>query len=398
MTRSLLLLVLFAALPSAQSLVGLDASGSLVYELTGPKRQIWNGPTARILELWPTVTMSACPTPIAFAPPPSLFGDVAVDGKLDRVWVTDGATIAEYEPDGTLLRAFPQLVFATPISGLGMDAELGELWITDGFQAARILPPTEACGGVATVTVGPLTLFSTAPPNPATDIEWDPYTSSLWVCDTLGNVGNLNTDGSLGPEGGFVATGVCGLTPPLTGVAVDVTRSPVRIFVTDGTRIAYFEPNGTLAEPTFGTTSECQAATGEMLGLAFASRAVAFGVGSSTSGAPPAIHSSGQAIPGNGNFFVELRKAAPISLATLYVSPHAVCPLGTFELMALPRLGCDWGPVGLYFVDSEGRASSPQSVPASFPTGRQMVFHWVVMDASLQYAWSDRLMVTAGGI
>ena len=381
---------------AAQSLVTFDASGSTVIEFTGPRRQVWNGPSERVLEYWPTAAQFPCPPPLAFGPPPALLGDVAVDASADTIWVTDGITVAEFNRFGELLRSFSQTIFASPLLGLGMDSELGELWMTDGFEAARVQPPAGPCGGIETVTVPPFTLFSTSPPNPTTDLEWDPATSTLWVCDTLGNVGNINVDGSLGPAGGFVATGLCNLVPPLQGIAVDVTRTPSRLFVTDGVRVAFLEHNGTDADPTWAISRTCQLGTGNMLGLAFANRPLQYGRGVSPFGPAPQIGSTGQPYLGSSTFTVDLEGAAPSGLAGLYQSLEPLCPVGTWELLAIPRLGCPYSSFGNFPVDMDGRVSVPQPVSPTLAAGETTHYHWVVLAPSLEFEWSNRLRVTLG--
>ena len=392
----------------AQSHYGYDGATSFVVEATGPPGPACGYPNGPILSAFPSPVSFVCPTPAAMGGPPNIFGDVAVDKTNDTVWVTDGAIIAEYTASGaglgTPLVAFAPLPFGTGglITGLGYDSVAGILWVTEGtFAQALTPPPPPGCPGVGAVVVPPFLLpIGVAV---ATDIEWDPVTATLWTCDTTGVVTNVLPGGAIGPFGAFpAAPGPCGLAMLLEGLAVDTIGSTVfgipTFYVTDGLQVAYVLVGGGPAPPTFYTPAPCFPATGPMVGLAFAARALPYGTGADNSGlAPPFIGSTGQTISPSAPFTVTLAGSVPASNAFLFMSTAGFnCP--AVNVGGLPIyidfLTAPVQVLGIVPVGPGGTASLTTGIPPGFPPGISAYVQWFAITPTPSWQVSEGLAVT----
>lgn len=230
-------------------------------------------------------------------------GDVAVNRATNTTWVTDGLVISGYTPAGVVFTTFLALgpVLPAPLTGLGFDGAAGILWATDGALVTGVLPPPAGCfPGPAAVVFPPFPIF---PPGAiATDVEWDPVTGVLLVCDVAGFVSDWLIGGAPGPLPPFGAP-FCPVGP-LLGLAVDsgataLVGAPV-VWVTEGFVIAYATPPGVPAPLTFHTTMPCQPTAAPLVGLAMTARPIAYGFGADTTGAPaPVLGAIGQTVVPN---------------------------------------------------------------------------------------------------
>ena len=96
------------------------------------------------------------------------------------------------------------------------------------------------------------------------DLDWDPFTQTLWACDAVnGDVGNWVPGPSpVLPGLGFFAAAPASWCPLLTlslvGIAVDRGRPGDGVFwVTDGSQLAYMHAGGTQASTSLYATSSC---------------------------------------------------------------------------------------------------------------------------------------------
>ena len=322
-------LVPLALASHAQTLVANDLAGGIVVETTGPPAPPCGYPTGPVVGGFPVPQPFACPVP---GPPLApLGGDVAVDRVTDTTWVTDGALIAGYGPPplGAIFSSYLALGFPVPgpITGMGFDGAAGILWITDGVLVAGIAPPAPGCPLPPAVLVAP---FPIAPPGGlATDIDWDPTTASLFVCDAGGFVSNWLPGGAPGPFAPF-AVAFCPLAP-LVGLAVDAGASAVLpipvLWVTDGATIAYTDALGAPAPATFYSTVACQPTAAPLNGLAATARPIAYGFGGDTTGAPaPVLGAVAQAITPSPGFALTVAGSIPGSVAVFAASLGALCP------------------------------------------------------------------------
>lgn len=394
----------------AQSLYGFDGAGSLVVEATGPPGGPCGYPTGPMLSAYPTPLSWICPLPVTMGPPPAnIIGDLAVDKVNDTVWVTDGIILGEYVASGggmgTPVTGFVPAPFGSgaPLTGLGMDSAAGLLWMTEGlFAQALIPPPPPGCPAAGVVAVPPFPLPLPIPGSLATDIEWNPVTGTLWICDTAGMVTEVVIGGAMGPFGTWpAAAGMCGLAPPLQGIAIDTVATAVTglptIYVTDGFMIDYQVPGGAPAPPTFYSPFPCIPTMGPLLGLAFAGRALPYGVGGDNSGlVPPTIGSIGQGLSPSATFTVTLAGSVPGSTAILYVSWGGLyCP--ALMVMGLPVL-INLVPTPLMLgavpVGPGGGAMLTTGIPAGYAPGNSFWLQWLVVTPNPSLQVSDGLALT----
>ena len=122
------------------------------------------------------------------------------------------------------------------ISGVGYDSIADIIWLTDGTLClATALPP--APGVIPPVVVPPFPLPLPAGV-PASGLDWDPFTGTLWFCDTAGLVTNCLVGGA--PLVTFPAGPLLPGVP--MGLCIDKTNGNVQ--VTDGMLVAEFLPGG----------------------------------------------------------------------------------------------------------------------------------------------------------
>ena len=403
-------LLLLSTSASAQSVYGLDGAGSLVLEHTGPPDAVCGYPGGPVLSSFPTPVPFGCPTAATFGPPPgSILGDIATDRFGDTVWVTDGFLATEYLATdlpgvgpGTPVNSYAiGLVTGAPVTGLGWDPGIGALWMTDGFLAWAEAPPAPpGCGAAGTILVPPFVL-PTPSGAPATDIEFDPLSGTLFACDMAGFIYNFFPGGAPGIFAPFAASpGPCGLAPTLQGIAFDVVDTLVLgfpvLYVTDGFLIAHIDVFGAPAPPSFHAPAPCFPSAGPLLGLAVAGRALPFGAGADTTGlAAPSIGSIGQTLSPNPAFTTTLTGSVPGSVAGLYLSTTGFnCPpitvLGTLPVYLFP-LGLTLG--GLAPTDAAGNAVLSTPIPPGIPPGTAFYVQWVVSTPLPSLQVSDGMAV-----
>jgi len=393
-------LAVLAMSASAQTVFGHDATGAAVELQTpplGPCAYPGKGP---MLGSFPTSVDFGCPLPGAVTPAAVPLGDVAFDKVTDTVWVTDGLVIGNYTATGAPLSGFDLPVgFALPgpVTGMGFDPLAGELWITDGTMATCLVPPRAPGCTQPVIAMAPFPLPIGAA---ATDIEWDPFTASLWVCDTGGMITNVLPGGTLGPMGAFPAAGTgCVLALPLQGLAVDTTVAST-LYVTDGflmSRVRVSAPGIPVAAPaTFYAPVSCYIAGGPPLnGLAFTGHGINFAEGLDDAGAQaPRIGSIGNAYLGNPVFCIKLTGSVPGSLAfCFYSSGQALCPPST--LFGLPALLLPPRRLGVALIDGDGSATLGVPV-GSIPIGTPIWLQWLAVTPLPSTQVSDGLAITIG--
>jgi len=386
----------------AQSLYAAKGGVPLeVIEFTGSPQGACGWPGGPVILQWIPNSNGDCAVILTTPPPPSFVGDIAVNRLSNRVWATDGTDFGEYHTNGKRVNAFtlsPNQIFPGPVTGMGFDSGGTLIWLTDGVQAAAIAPPPSpaapACANPPTVVVAP---FNLPIAGTATDIEWDPATGALWVCDTTGWVTQVQIGGALGPYGSFdvAGSGSCTLSPGLTGLAVDLTSAgPVpTLFVTDGQTIYRFDVPGTPAAPSFSMPAACfPAPVPNLVGLGFSAHAIPYGTGNDNEGLPvPSIGSTGHTTVPNFVFLTILKGAAPGGTAVLVLSSGAACPAPTILgnpvlISTAPLLFLATGT-----VPAVGSLTLPTPIPPGVPIGVTLYEQWWVLKP-------DGWIQTSGGL
>lgn len=346
---------------------------------------------------------SSCGSIFTFAPPNlgGVLGDAAIDKVNDITWATDGLQLTGYQlgvPVSTVTIT-PGVLLPGPLTGIGFDSMNGRMWLTDGTDAVAIAPPVAGCSPVPAVLMGPITLPNTG--SIATDIDWDSWSNTLWICDDGGAVWNVKTDGTLGPAGLFPAA-LCGLAPLLTGIAFDTATGT--LFVTDGTAIVHFKTNGSAATPTFyAPNGPCHTPPppgppAPLSGLSFSPRPQHFGTSCATVGASnPDIGFVGNfSTTPNPNFGITLSNALPNTPCVLLIGVNASCPpipFGACSILAYPFV--------LSFVtqtNATGAAAIPLPIPAFAPgsplVGVTVMSQWLVVPPGIGKQTTDGLSFT----
>lgn len=378
------------------------APTSVLTEHTGPPGGPCGWPNGPILAAFNSNQPFIFPTAGYVAPPPGgLLGDVAHDHLADLLWATDGTTITSYNAAGVVLSSMPMPPAGLkPLTGLGADATAGLLWLTDGGSAVGVLPPPPPGGVPPFVVIPP---FPLPIQGLATDIEWDPSSGTLFVCDTLGFVTNVLVGGGLGPWGAFPAVGMCGppVVPPLTGLAVDTTTPtvfglPLTLYVTDGFAIKRIFVPGGMAAPVFYTPLPCyfNPAAGPVNGLAFALHGVTFGPNCSTTGVlPPNIASTGNS-SSPGALTLALKAGPPNGMAYLFLDTTALCPPLGFK--GCPLYVPPTWLFGPFPVPIGGSLTLPGALPPGLPAGVGLHFQWVCRVKNGGWVLSEGLRMTLG--
>ena len=368
---TLLSLAALAAAPAAQTVYGVMGANSTVIEMSGPPAGACGYPDGPLASSFNYAQMPVCagnPVPGAFEVGPGnvQVGDVAVDRQKDIVYVTDGNSIASYDvASGLMLEHFTAVMLglATPLTGLGFDATTGWLWITDQNDYAAC-EPDGTCNPIPR-------LFATAPPaglGVLGDIDMDPQTGELWVCDDMGQVARFAVGGAaftalVNVAGAGAACG--GLGPVLSGLCMDASENATVLMATDGPRVARFAVLGFAglgAPPTsFAFPSSCWPNPGlnPLQGLAYAAHAVTYGPG------PLALDVTGQStLPG----FVTVRgQGGPAGMAWLLFDLAPACPpINLLGQQLLLPLGAGWGFVGpLPWAGGAAALVLPAALPAA---------------------------------
>ena len=391
MRTSLLLLSLaaLAAAPRAQSVYGVTGPNCQVLEMTGPSVGACSypdGPVSSAFAYAQPAICAAMAAPVAFMPgaglPAMLAGDVAVNRDLDRVFVTDGMTIGVYKAStGVLLGNYTVgfLGLAPPLTGLGWDGTNGWLWVSDAFGYAALEPD-------GTCTPIPQVLFQPAPAGvgPISDIDIDPATGDVWVCDALGNVSHF-APGAAAAANVIPVSGAlpCGfLNVPLTGLCIDTSSPPGTFVVTDGMTVARLMETGAAAfgaGPTrFALPQACWPAPGAfpLLGLGWSARPVSYGAGTG-----PVLDSIGHATVPSASFAITLTNV-PVGVAAIMYDFGASCPaVGVAGAPGYLAFGPQFGLVGPFGVLNSLTLAAALPGPAILPQGVTVHVQALVVDA-----------------
>jgi hypothetical protein len=370
-TFTLLALAALAAAPSAQTIYGVMGANATVIEMSGPPAGMCaypDGPIASSFNYAQAAICAGNPVPAAMEVGPGnvQVGDVAVDREKNIVYVNDNDSIAAYDAaTGMMLEHFTTafLGLGVPLTGLGFDATTGWLWITDQNDYAAC-EPDGSCTPI-------VQLLATAPPaglGVLGDIDMDPQTGELWVCDDMGQVARFPVGGGaftnlLNVAGAGAACGGLGAT--LTGLCMDASENATVLAVTDGPRVARFSVVGFAAigvpPSSFAFPSTCWPNPGNnpLQGLAYAAHAVTYGPG------PLVLDVEGQStLPG---FITLVGQGGPAGVAWLLFDFASVCPpinlLG--QQLVLP-LGAGWGFIGpLPWAGGAAALTLPGALPAA---------------------------------
>jgi len=310
------------------------------------------------------------------------------------VYVTDGAAVAAYDAvTGALQVNFTVgfLGLNPPLTGLGWDGSNGWLWVSDAFGYAA-LQPNGTCMPVAQLA------FQAAPAGVGalSDIDVDPQTGEVWVCDAGGQVAHF-VAGAAVPNN---VIGVAGALPcgfmgmPLLGLCID-TSSPAGTFiVTDGVTVARLAETGAfafgVAVPRFALPQGCWPAPpgGPLSGLGFSARPVTYGAGMG-----PKLDALGHATLPSPNFAVTLQ-GAPAGLVAIAYDFGVACPalaLGGAPLY-LP-LSPQWGFIGPFAI--AGNLTLPAALPAPGVLPAGLTIHLqALMNAGGAWSTSNGLAFT----
>lgn len=362
---SLALVLGLAAPVAAQTIYAINGPAGTVTEQTGPGLGPCGYPAGPGVSAFPTVAPYACPTVPAFAPPPALVGDVAVDRVGNLIYATNGLMISVYTPAGVPVNSFGLGALPPgflPVTGMGFDATTGMLWLSSAIAACAILPPpAPGCGPLPILVVPPFPLPAATAPH--TDIDWDPSTGSLFVASAIpGMVANVLPGGAPGPFGIFPAGGAC-VPGPLTGLAVDHAAPPgtATLYVTDGAMIARTMFPGVAAPPTFYSPVPCfPAVLPPVSGLAFSAHGIAYGT--ATPAGVLALSGIGQSVSPNPAFAVVTTGAPAASTVLTYYSATFTCPPIPFGANLI-NIGIAPPPTFL----GAGAGGAPVTIPAPLP-------------------------------
>jgi hypothetical protein len=382
-----------AGLAGAQSLYELDAFGTFTWdEFTGPPVAC-GYPTGPLLASFPYIQAAPC-FAINPVPPGSLFGDITDNMIKDRVYVTDGKSVAEYSSAGAQLNVMPVAgAFGTqPLTGLGYDGKGNVLWITDGATIFGVTPSAPGSCAVPVMVAGP---FPHVNPPLATDVAWEPSLGWVLVCDSGGFVTGYTPGGAL-VFGPMPAGATCGLGPGLQGIAVDTSTGcsgPPVISLTNGAALSrIFLFGGGPAPPTFYQTATCSAVPLPFTpGLAYAARPIHYGAGSG-----PTIKATGQSCLPSPLFSISLSGGPPGGNAWLLVGLTPQCP--PLTLLGQPLLLFPISTmIGPNPVSSGGSFTLAAPLPApggGIPCGLSVYAQWFTKSTGGIWKSSDGLEFT----
>lgn len=341
---------------------------------------------------------SPCGTILTFTPPATgLLGDSAVDKIRDIQYMTDGLQITGYQDKVAVIQlaVAPGVLLPGAITGMGYDSENDRMFLTDGASMVGIAAPALGCS-TATVVV-PLCALPTSG-GIVTDIDWDSWSDSLWMCEDNGIVTNVTAAGAVGPAGSIIPTS-CGLGP-LTGIAFDTCQGT--LFVTDGAQMEHVDTTGVAAAPTFyAPNGACNTPPPPgppslLSGLAFSPRPQKLGEGCANVGSVPEIGFVGSfSTSPNPNFGITVHNAYPGGVGVLLLGLGAACP------------GFLWGSCELYpvpfflalptTIDGNGDAAHALPIPSLAPGGGigvTVVAQWIVQPPVVGRQASEGLSFT----
>jgi hypothetical protein len=389
---SLLGIAVLAGIAGAQSLYEAEAFGAMTWvEFTGPPAGCGypNGP---ILASFPYIQAAPC---FAINPIPAgtIFGDITDNMITDRVYVTDGKSVAEYvATTGVQTNVMPVAgAFGTaPLTGLGYDGAKNVLWISDGFTIFGVTPSAPGSCLPPVMVIPP---FAHVGPGLCTDVAWVPSLGIVVACDGAGFVTGYTPAGvvSIAP---YFAAGACALAAPLFGIAADTATGcpaggPV-ISISNGVGVArIFLFGGGAAPPTFYQTAGCSVVPVPFSeGLAYAARPLHYGAGSG-----PTITSTGQSCLPSPTFSIGVTGANPGGQAFLLVGLTPQCP--PLTLVGQPLLLFPISSInGPFPVGAGGSFTLPAPLPAPggpVPCGLTVFAQWFVKGPGPGWKSSDGL-------
>lgn len=391
----------FAAFVPAQTLYGISAAGPLtsaITQMTGPPGGACAYPNGPLLGGFPTFVVFGCPTVGFVAPPPAILGDVAHNHLANVIWATNGPIVSSYTPAGVPISSFPTPPPLGPLTGLGFNSAAGILWMTDGILVAGVFAPAGGCGP----PILALPPFPSPSPGMLTDIEWDPFSGTLFGCDVLGFVTNMTAAGAIGPFGIFPVLGGCPppLAAPLQGLAVDtatpsVLGPPLTLVVTDGFSLHRITPPGAISPPTFYAPFPCTPVVGGPInGLCFTLHGITYGAGCNSMGfAIPTVTLTGDSTT-PGALTVTLGAAPALGTAWVVFNTVAACP-------PLPFKGCSMyaAPVflfGPFPIPAAGTIALPLAIPPLLPIGAEAFGQWICKQPVGGWALSPGFEFTFG--
>ncbi|MGQ0552705.1 MAG: hypothetical protein ACT4PU_05750 [Planctomycetota bacterium] len=375
---------------TAQSFYGVDGAGGLVEQRVGPP---WvpcgypNGPGNDTLSFTDAGLCGSVPT---FAGPPGgLLGDVAVDRKNDRIYMTDGTTIGCFTPAGTQLNLMHSGSLGLgPLTGLAFDSDAELLWVSDGAEIGLAFPSLMgSCSPPGLAWSFPATGLGFV-----TDVAWHPSTARVYALDSDGNVAAYDAFGAT-EVSPYPAAGLanCLIPAPFTGLAVDMATGceggDPALFLTNGFGVSYEHSGGVPAGFEFYAPLNCFVWPGQPTqGLDFAARPITFG----TSTGPQIGTSGGQSVLPNPAFTVTLTGGPRNGQAYLIYGVGAACP-------ALNYKGNPWyvdpsfTPIGPLAVSPSGTLTLPLALPTpggSLPCGTTIFMQWVCKAPGGGGAWT----------
>jgi hypothetical protein len=393
---SLLGVALLAGLAGAQTLYEHDAFGTLSWdEFTGPPAAC-GYPTGPLLASFPYQQAAPCVS-LNPVPPGSNFGDVTDNMIADRVYVTDGKSVAEFNAaTGLQTNVMPVAgVFGTgPLVGLGFNSLANILWITDGVVIMGVTPSAPGSCAAPALAVPP---FLHVGPALATDVTWVPSVGLVVACDGGGFVTGYTPAGAIAIPPYF-ATGICGMAgTALQGIAADTSTgcsgaAPV-ISISNGLTVARtFLFGGGAAPPTFYQTAVCSPVPLPLsLGLAYSAHPIHYGAGSG-----PAFKSAGQSCLPSPGFALGVTGGPPSGQAYLIVGLSPACP--SLNLLGQPLLVFPISTIlGPFPLSAGGTFTLPAPLPApggTIPCGLSVYAQWFVKNAANQWRSSEGLEFT----
>ena len=390
-----LALALGSAGASAQSLYGVDGTGAMAMELTGPPAPPCSYPNGPVIFSWPYIQLIPCP-PMQPYPtlPPSVLGDVTTNRKSDTAFVSDGKNIGEFTATGIELNVMSVGTLGiSAVTGLGFDTMAGRLWVSDGAMIYAMSPsaPGSCLPPVINFAFPPVGLGF------VTDVSWHSPTGRLYACDVAGMIAGYTAAGVLVVGPWPQAASGCPLGLPLVGIAADTSSAcpggATRLWVTDGTNVDYQLVGGVPAPAKFYSPFNCYPwSSAPTQGLEYVAHPITYGTGTG-----PVMGSvGGQTVLPNPNFKLTLTGGPPGGVVYLLYGTGASCPPLNF-------FGNPWfvnpftGTAGPFPVSATGTFVLPAGLPnpgGSVPCGASIFVQWLCKSTSSVWTTSNGMEFT----